>query len=233
MNVVEFSKKGNLGVNKILVIIIAFTFVALLLLFIFKADILSYLRNLPGFDSPDEDRDLGGERDKLLINQIGSITYYNEGLVGVHVRNDFCRVVEYVDEKRELHPIKSINRKDLYGLKKIEGSNYRLMHNSGGGWVDVESKVATDEMITERGIYEVLKDTRFSFKYNEKTYYFRAALGGKKGFIQLNPISSEGEWRIFFNSDSTLTVKFCEWKEVYRFLRGTRREFYSSVQLIT
>jgi hypothetical protein len=65
------NKKGNIGVNKILVLIVAIIFIASVLIFIYKADILLYLKNLPGYSVSEEDSVLEGNDQRV----VGSCDY--------------------------------------------------------------------------------------------------------------------------------------------------------------
>ena len=54
-------KRGSVAVNKLVIVILVILVIAAVLIFLFKADILNYLRNLPGYSVPEEDEgiDLG------------------------------------------------------------------------------------------------------------------------------------------------------------------------------
>jgi len=51
------NKKGQgLEINKLVIVILVGLAVVAALIFLFKADLLRYLRNLPGYDVPQEDK---------------------------------------------------------------------------------------------------------------------------------------------------------------------------------
>tara|TARA_Y100000034_G_scaffold98333_1_gene120375 strand:+ start:188 stop:1036 length:849 start_codon:yes stop_codon:yes gene_type:complete len=60
-----FSKKGNLVTDNPVALILVILVIASVLMFLYGADINKYLRNLPGYSTPQEDEfDLSGEEDK-------------------------------------------------------------------------------------------------------------------------------------------------------------------------
>lgn len=91
-----FSKRAEIGtMEKIITIIIVLVVLAVILLFIFKQDILQYFRNLPDYSPPQEDKNIeSGPAEKILVSktcpniEIGYVRYDGRNSNIIYINNE-------------------------------------------------------------------------------------------------------------------------------------------------
>jgi len=91
-------KRGSVAINKMVIVILVLLVVVAVLMFIFKADILNYLKSLPGYSVPEEDEEIDlGEIDPEVarslcpirvggIDKDGKIYFCNNFEIGCKTR---------------------------------------------------------------------------------------------------------------------------------------------------
>ncbi|MBU4086706.1 MAG: hypothetical protein KKB21_03975 [Nanoarchaeota archaeon] len=155
---------AGLPLNKMIILILVVLVIVIVAFAAWKFGLIDYLKNLPGLNQT-------GVNTDLVV--IGNIRHYASGDVKVLLDDGEarCIVLGYVSEQNKIDTSKGADGKSkdgYYGLHKG-----KLIFKDTGAWEDIDSGVATSDMIKLREIAEKMYGAKNSltldFEHNGKT----------------------------------------------------------------
>jgi len=156
----RINKKGQLTQNKVITTIIVILVIASVLIFVFKADILKYLRNISGYESTQQDEEL--DLSELGDEEAKTLCPFRIGGIGSDDLIFFCKDFDIACKNKIASKIQiegDLIEADLEIVKPW------YQFDSEIGFVSNKRFTIFNEILEKRSLYEELKDDLPDFKF--------------------------------------------------------------------
>lgn len=159
-------KRGTIAINKIVVVILVVLVIAAVLMFLFKADILNYLRSLPGYSVPEEDREI--DVANLTDEEMRSLCPVIIGKTKTEVSVGFLKddYIYFCEELSTVCKTQTRSKLKVTGDKNNGEIEVDRWFDNTIGAIKNNKLILSREILEKNGnLYDEVKDDLPDFKY--------------------------------------------------------------------